>query len=99
MTTELIIELPEFDTGQYEDCEFVMSAGAACSSLGVEIVHLLRAGDVISEIRDLLCGNRGHHVGHAGIIAGAGIALVLGKGLGKGLGKVILAVVSSRGPT
>lgn len=29
MTTELIIELPEFDTGQYEGCEFIMSGGDA----------------------------------------------------------------------
>ena len=29
MTTELIIELPEFDTGRYEGCEFVMSGGDA----------------------------------------------------------------------
>jgi len=29
MTTELIIELPQFDTGQYEDCEFIMSGADA----------------------------------------------------------------------
>jgi len=29
MTTEPIIELPEFDTGQYVDCEFIMSGGDA----------------------------------------------------------------------
>jgi hypothetical protein len=29
MTTELVIELPEFDTGLYEDCEFIMSGGDA----------------------------------------------------------------------
>jgi hypothetical protein len=29
MSTELIIELPEFDTGQYKDCEFVMTGGDA----------------------------------------------------------------------
>jgi hypothetical protein len=29
MTTKLIIELPKFDTGQYEDCEFAMSGGDA----------------------------------------------------------------------
>ena len=29
MATELIIELPEFDTGQYEGCEFLMSGGNA----------------------------------------------------------------------
>ena len=29
VTTELIIELPEFDTGQFESCEFVMSDGGA----------------------------------------------------------------------
>jgi hypothetical protein len=29
MTTKPIIELPEFDTGQYEDCEFIMSGGDA----------------------------------------------------------------------
>jgi hypothetical protein len=29
MTTELIIDLPEFDTGQYEGCEFIMSSGDA----------------------------------------------------------------------
>jgi hypothetical protein len=29
LTTELIIELPKFDTGLYEDCEFVMAGGDA----------------------------------------------------------------------
>jgi hypothetical protein len=29
MTTELIIDLPKFDTGQYEDCEFIMFGGDA----------------------------------------------------------------------
>jgi hypothetical protein len=29
MTTELIIELPKFDTGLYEGCEFIMSGGDA----------------------------------------------------------------------
>jgi hypothetical protein len=29
MTTELIVALPEFDTGQYEGCDFVMSGGEA----------------------------------------------------------------------
>jgi hypothetical protein len=31
--TELVIKLPEFDTGQYEDCEFVMSGGNASLTL------------------------------------------------------------------
>jgi len=29
MTTEPIIELPKFDTGQYEGCEFVIAGGGA----------------------------------------------------------------------
>ncbi|MBR0752251.1 hypothetical protein JQ604_08645 [Bradyrhizobium jicamae] len=29
MTTDLIVELPAFDTGQYEGCEFIMSGGDA----------------------------------------------------------------------
>lgn len=33
MKTELIIELPKFDTGQYEDCEFTMSRGDATLTL------------------------------------------------------------------
>jgi len=33
MKADLVIELPKFDTGQYEDCEFAMSGGDATLTL------------------------------------------------------------------
>src|SRR5206468_9185420 len=50
-----------------------------------------RAGEIISEIADLLRRHWRHHVGHRGVIAGAGIALVFCERFGE----VVLALVGN----
>lgn len=42
MLASIAIELPSFDTGQYEGCEFVMSGGGATLTLRVAEMQPLR---------------------------------------------------------
>jgi hypothetical protein len=49
MTTEFIVALPEFDTGQYEGCEFVMSGGGA--KLTVRFSELPEFGISFARVR------------------------------------------------
>jgi len=44
MKTELIFALPEFDTGRYEDCEFIMSGGDARLTVAVSGLPAFRIG-------------------------------------------------------
>ena len=49
MTATVVLELPPFDTGQYESCEFVMSGGGA--TLTVRIAQLAPLSVRFSKVR------------------------------------------------
>jgi hypothetical protein len=46
MPTKVVLELPQFDTGQYERCEFLMSGGDATLT-----IHIAELGPVVIQFR------------------------------------------------
>jgi hypothetical protein len=51
MKTELIFALPEFDTGQFEDCEFILSSGDARLTVAFYIFLALRKKTAAQKLR------------------------------------------------